>query len=231
MAEKSPAASDTPAKVAVPLHRSFSSLPDLPDTTADADYLQVTGIDGLDATNRALATLFTHDPATVAARMSLPAGSAITYHQRSSRNAVVHTNGALVSILAPVSAESVEGFVTDYWLATTLTVPQAAEVKITDLFSSPTAATDALSDLVRRRLPHSDDECIKGSWDPDYASAQQWHASDTYAKFAMTPDGLVIGFAKGRLIPPPCGIFRMTFSWEELRPLMADRGRRLVAQL
>jgi len=196
-------------------------------------YLQVSGVDHLDAVNAALHQLIVDDQAqdrTKFAELTLwattPPGE---YGSGPGKPPAISASSVIVSALLATEAVPPDGEWDDSWVSATLLVPSAHPVLLDSLFTDPmqglAAVAAAAKDYLLANVP-----CVA---DPlnDPTDGLDPTNSATYQHFAITPAGLVIGFEQLQIGPHSCGSVTATVPWPTIRPLMSPVGTWLITQL
>lgn len=145
---------------------------------------------------------------------------------------LISASTTLVSALIPTLDIPPAGNDGAIWLDVTLTVPQGRVVHYRDLFLPTSASLRAVARIIRREATLQS-VCIRNaladSNDPTtkyYAAA---FAPGYSHAFALTPNGLVIGFSNGEATGPACGRIAVTVAYHLVRPYMTGLGKKLVA--
>ena len=111
----------------------------------------------------------------------------------------------------------------DYWLAVTLRVPSGHSIALRSLFSKPVAGLATLARLAKETLLRSD-TCIAAS--PNKSGFEPtWH---NYEAFALTPQGVAVGFATSAVGFPECGPVEVIVPTERIVQFLNPFGRRLL---
>jgi len=216
---------------------SFGFLPDPdfgPGYTTDGSYPQVaSGTANFASVNVALKQAFVADEtqtrqsfaglSTYSADFGSP-GSYATYPDEG----VLYADHSIVSILVPADADPPNGVNEAKWISLTLLIPSARTVTISDLFARPESAFQVLRNLVGNSVavsapcPASDlagiDTTISNAVDNLQPNAA------TFARFALTPYGLTIGFEQGTVTDESCGATIITASWPSLQTMLSPLG-------
>lgn len=104
--------------------------------------------------------------------------------------------------------------------------------ELDQLFRNASMARQKLADDAKR-LVVAQNSCIRNALgDPTVGASFSKGFSPTaenYRSFALTPDGLAIGFAIGQVGFPPCGSVSVVVPYDDIRPYLSVLGRSLVA--
>ena len=96
-----------------------------------------------------------------------------------------------------------------------------------DLFASPGRALDALAAASRKN------GCVAVALhDPGlgpYVAPWLKPTMSNYRYFALTPQGLAVGFEQDTVASPPCGRVEVTVPYSVLRPYLSRLGATLIA--
>jgi hypothetical protein len=142
---------------------------------------------------------------------------------------VLSASSVVVSALMPLTERFPGGNEGQTWLAATVRVPSGERVSIGDLFTDRARGLRALAAEVRTRLLASN-SCIRQSVDDLPVLARGFAPTGTnYRHFALTADGLVIGFPTSQVGFPPCNRVRTTVPYAKLRAVLSPLAKRLVA--
>ncbi|GAB4054929.1 RsiV family protein [Catellatospora paridis] len=147
-------------------------------------------------------------------------------YQVGGARADVVANTDLVSVLIPVSHGLPGGNPHSGFLARTVLVPSAERVMIEDLLEDPAAAFAALERLAKERLRA--DVCVGTIGE---AVDGDWDTAEKYGRFALTPEGLVIGFEKYEVAQGACGGVRIVIAWDGLQSMLTARAREWIREL
>jgi hypothetical protein len=207
--------------------------------TTHGTYLQVSGVDGLDAINVALRKLVLDDQAQDRADLAqltlqktTPPGE---YGSGPGDPAAVSANSVVVSVLLKTEMAPPDGEFRESWVSATLLVPSAHPVQLDSLFADPIRGLSAIAGSARDYLLTHVPCAAQALTDPtgggDAATGLDPTNPENFQHFAMTPDGLVIGFEQNQIGPHACGNLTAMVDWNTLRPLLSPVGAWLINQL
>ncbi|HEU5377627.1 MAG TPA: DUF3298 domain-containing protein [Ktedonobacteraceae bacterium] len=219
----------------IALHHYF--VPDPPfgqGFTTHGNYVQVSGIDGLEAVNTALKNLIVQDQQKDQTNQdyinqcrdkTLGCG----YSSGSADGQlVISASSSVVSVLIPTSV-SYGGVSNESWVSTTLSTQTAQPITYADLFFSTSQALIALSDAARAELLTTN-ECVAGDLNALNQGLDPTNP-DNFKHYAISPSGLSIGFDRYQLGIGACGGPSVTILWSQLQAFLSLRGRQTVNQL
>jgi hypothetical protein len=194
------------------------------------DYIQVTGMPGSDRVNEMLHRLVLDSLAgaqrTASSTSSAPGSDPGEYAVRGVEADFLATD-SVVSVLIPVSFQLPGGGTPlDGWLALTVRAPLGEPVAVTDLFTDPAAALNALGREVIKELRA--DSCVGEVFD-SFQPHVDWDTAEPYSRFSLTAAGLALGFDKYQVGPGACGPVRVVVPWTELSRLMTREALGWVA--
>ncbi len=213
----------------------------------NANYVQITGASNLEAVNKALyeASKKDEDQLSTGVAKLQPSnpgcsdGGCFYYSGPSAQvndpdaELVVSASTAVVSVLIPVSNEN-GGEHDVWWIPVTLKVPSAQPIKLSNLFTNQSQALSVISAIARNQLTNSVGCVAQGLSDPmsgPVEAAQFAPTEQNYNYFALTTEGIVIGFVTGQVADVACGEHATTISWDSLRPYLSPSGQQIVADL
>lgn len=144
---------------------------------------------------------------------------------------LMSASSVVVSVLIRLTERFPAGTDGQLWLPVTVKVPDGSAVKIADLFSDPKAGLSALASAARSRLM-IENKCVKDSLnEPDGGDFFATHLQPTsrnFGKFALTAEGLAIGFNVGVVAHPYCNRVEVTVPYAEVSANFSDLGRQLA---
>jgi hypothetical protein len=202
-----------------------------PSITVKANYIVVSGEPNLDAVNGALKQMVVDDIAHEKTGMPSRPDLGTPAVTITADLKLIEANPAFVSALVPAEAGYPDGGVGEYWLATTVTVPAGAPVKIDALFADPAKAPDTLTQLVKAQARQGTNTCAASAVDDPSELSDPWTHLDTYSAFAVLPTGLAIGIAKYQLLEGACGSWSVVIPWTQLDSYLSTEGKQLRAAL
>jgi hypothetical protein len=103
-------------------------------------------------------------------------------------------------------------------------MPDVTELRIHDLFRQSTATWPRLGELARQALRKGKNECTADAVD-DPLSVVNWGTEGPYGTFAVSRDGLHIGFNQYAVAPGACGSDEIVLSWDSLDGDLSEVGR------
>jgi hypothetical protein len=140
----------------------------------------------------------------------------------------------VVSALVPVDRYYPGGTDSNGWLAVTVLVPSGSVVNLSSIFADPTKALAALAANFKAEVVRSN-SCIRaGLADPINGSLNAQDFNPTlanYQYFALTTNGIAVGFPAGQGGSPACGPLQATVPYPALQPYLNDLGKTLVADV
>lgn len=135
-------------------------------------------------------------------------------------------SSVVVSAMVPVLAPPPAGDDGAYWFSITIDVATGRRVGIDDLVTPVAPALKAVAGAARKRMAVID-ACVRGSL--AYSSFYGFKPTlDHYRHFALTPNGLAIGFDIDQVTGSSCGRREVTLPYSVVRPYLNSLGRRLV---
>lgn len=229
-----PDASSFPTTLTAPLRptRDLVSLPPYGEGfKSGGDYIQVSGMPGLDQVNDALRRLVLDDLAK-AQRLGSPKplqpdeypGEYLIGGARADFAA----SASVVSVMIPASFGLPGGNPEGYWLALTVRVPSGEPVEIADLLKDPATAFAVLEQATKQRL--RTEPCIGADFD-QWPPHVEWDTAEPYSRFALAPAGMVLGFGKYQVGPGACGSVRVVLPWSELNRVLTEEALSWIASL
>jgi hypothetical protein len=114
----------------------------------------------------------------------------------------------------------------DRWLSLTVEVPTNRLVEVGDLFSKPATGLAKLAAAARARVLATN-PCVAG--DRKLLAEGTRPTAENFTHFALTPNGLAVGFQLGQVGASACGRIEATVPYATLRPSLNALGQRLVA--
>jgi Protein of unknown function (DUF3298) len=224
----------------IPLTHSL--VPDPPfgqGFTTDGVYVQVSGIDGLEAVNAVLKDIIVQDQQKdreirdFAEQCSRNATlhcsySSGPYSTMSTDTPVISASSSVVSVLLSTDVEF-GGVPNEGWVSATIFVENAQLITFADLFSDTSQALVALSQDARAELNATND-CVKGD-DFDMDRGLDPTNPDNFQHFALSPSGLTIGFDRYQVGGGACGGPSVTIPWSQLHSFLSMGGRQIVSLL
>jgi len=151
----------------------------------------------------------------------------------------VSASSAVLSVLIPTVSLYPSGNDGDNWVSATILVPSAKTVTMAYLFSNPSQGLNAVADAARThflaRTPFlATDSCVReaitGQWGDVWLAGLN-PTAENYKVFAVTPDGLTIGFSQGQISESACGLQTATICGSQLQPLLSVEGKQLIGRL
>ncbi len=201
--------------------------------TTNGNYIQVSGIDGLEAVNTVLKNLIVQDQQKDQTNQDYinqcrnktqdcwySSGSA-------DGQLVISASSSVVSVLIPTSV-SYGGVSNESWVSTTLSTQTAQPITYADLFSTSQALV-AISDAARAELLTTN-ECVTGDLNALHQGLDPTNP-DNFKHYAISPSGLSIGFDRYQLGIGTCGGPSVTILWSQLQSFLSLHGRQTVNQL
>lgn len=145
---------------------------------------------------------------------------------------LVSASTSVVSALIPTRAVVAGGTGGETWLSFTVRVPSGARVQLSQVFSDSDEGLKVLAAAVRRRVLFAD-ECARASVDDPIGgelTARGLEATfRNYRHFALTANGLAIGFPAGQVAASACNRILVTVPYPIIRPHLNVLGRTLVS--
>ena len=146
---------------------------------------------------------------------------------------LMSASSVVVSALIPDTELFPGGTDSNGWLAVTLQVPSGVPVTLTGLFEDPTRGLTVLAAATKTQVLAAN-SCVRNALqDPvnGAAFATGFDPSVTnYADFALTPNGLAVGFSDdGQIANPVCGSPDAVVPYATLEPYLNTLCKKLVA--
>ena len=125
------------------------------------------------------------------------------------------------------------------WTYFTAAVPEGVPLELIDLLADKTVGLKVISTYLKNDLRGRND-CIASAYhdtgplgDLRRATAEKGFSpmAQNYKPYALTKNGLDIGFGQAQLAAEACGTIRGTVPWSMALPLFNAMGRHLVAGL
>lgn len=229
-----PEASRSQTVPVVALRQSFEADPPFGSGfLTHGTYLQVSGVDHLDAVNAALRQLIVDDQTQDRARFAELTPGATTppgeYGSGPGKPPAISASSVIVSALLATEAVPPDGEWHDSWVSATLLVPSAHPVQLASMFTDPAqglaAVAAATKDYLLANVP-----CVAVPLNDPTDGLDPTNPAN-YQHFALTPAGLVIGLEQQQVGSQSCGSLTATVIWPTIKPLMSPVGVWLVAQL
>ena len=202
--------------------------------TTDGDYVQVSGMNGLEAVNAVLKNLIVQDQQNdqttnldyinqcrISQECSYASGSSLG-------QLFLSLSSSVVSVLIPTSV-NYGGVSNESWVSATLSTQNAQPITFADLFSDTSQALTGISDAARSELlatnncVATDPSALNQGLDPTNPS--------NFKHFALSPSGLTIGFDRYQLGIGACGGPSVTIPWSQLQSYLSPYGSRIVSLL
>jgi hypothetical protein len=232
--------SPSPTSAIVKLTQSFVADPPYGSGfITHGTYLQVSGVNGLEAVNAALRQLIVDDQAQDRSNLAQPATGTTTppgeYGSGPSEPPAISASSGVVSVLLKTEVVPPDGQSYDSWVSATLLVPSAHPVQLISLFKEPRSGMAAVAAAAKDYLIANVPCAARALKDPTvgdtFAGGLNPAAPENYKHFAITPNGLIIGFAQEQVGPHSCGSFTATVGWTTLKPILSPVGALLLNQL
>jgi hypothetical protein len=196
-----------------------------PGFTSSGEYIQISGPGNLQRVNDALRNVVLDDMGRVRSAAPLePLGKDEFPGEYGiyGAQADAAVNASIVSVLIPASlGYPGGGSVGGYWLSATLRVPSAESVDIADLFNDPASAFTHLGQLILSEMRA--DPCLSSDMDLLPPSVE-WDTAEPYRNYALSADGLILGFDKYSLGAGACGKKRIVINWQRIESLLSAEG-------
>lgn len=155
----------------------------------------------------------------------------------------ISASSKIISVLAPTILAA-GGVNNESWLSETLTVPSASTIELVDLFNEPREAMKAIRSIVIKANPCDLSRKEREKYfESGFSAALSIDKSKTtkhttayttpvaYRHFALTPQGLHIGFDRYQIGYGVCGGPSVTISWPELSSYLNDNGKEIIKKL
>ncbi len=224
----------------VPLTVSRSAVPGvgLSYIQTSGSLPQVSGRTGLTGVNRVLRNLVVSDlerfrAEAVTGWAYLPPidRTNVGYYETSVNRRFVSASTSVVSVLLPVTDEFPLGITSEFWLSRTIDVQSARWVSLGDMFTNRASGLRAVARLAERKIL-APGTCARltsaGLNRPIYSSGWSPVASN-YKTFALTANGITIGFDQGAVAAEGCGSVEVLVPYKPVLPHMNAYGKRLVS--
>ena len=229
--------------VALSVHEMRTPRLDVPNYETRGTYVLVSGAQSsLKAVNAALRGAVLADQRTyarMARREEAETGSGVASYAYSGtyetapKRTLVSASSEVVSVLIPTLRLYPGGNDGATWIAATVRVPSGAQVELSDLFANRARGLAALARAVRSKVV-SGNACVRQSItaEREVGLAYDIHGFDpipaNYRHFALTPQGLAVGFPLGQVGAPSCGRVEASVPYSIIRPQLSALGRRLI---
>ena len=202
-------------------------------------YLQVSGVDHLEAVNAALRQLIIDDQARDRINFAPLTPAATTppgeYGSGPGKQPTISATSMIVSVLLGTEVVPPDGEWHDSWVSATLLVPSAHPVLLASLFTDSSLGLAAVAAAAKQYLLTNVPCAAEALADPgggDVAAAGLDPGTpENHRHFAMVRAGLVIGFEQEQVGPHACGNFTATVAWSTIRSLLSPVGTWLVDRL
>ena len=203
-----------------------------PGYDTSGTYVQVSGIDGLAPVNAALRSLLVSAGADDTAPPTAGVGNGVYDTDgakgfTSASTAVVSTM-FLTNLIAPGGNDGQD------WVSATLLVTSATPVQLAGLFTDYPKALAKISEIAKKHFTGTD-ECVQSVINDPIMGPHVLDGLDpdpkNYHNFALTPDGLVLGFGQGQIGIEACGADYIVIPWSAVRSLMTPASRTLIPEL
>jgi Protein of unknown function (DUF3298) len=203
--------------------------------TTDGDYVQVSGMTGLEAVNSVLKNLIVQDqqndqttnPDYMTQCKNKTAdfwyGSGSTVGQLT-----ISTSSSVVSVLIPTNV-NYGGVNNESWASATLLTQTSQPITYADLFSDTSQALVTISNAARAGLLATN-ECVAEDLNALDQGLDPTNP-DNFKHYAISPSGLSIGFDRYQLGIGACGAPSVTIPWSLLQSFLSLYGRQTVSQL
>jgi hypothetical protein len=141
-------------------------------------------------------------------------------YQTSVDRRLLAASTVVVSALMPATELYPGGSLGKGWLAVTVRVPSGALVRITDLFVDPSRGVRVVANAWKARMRRTP------LWPCVAKDLSRYRPpARNYRYFALTPDGLAVGFWQEEA----CNRLQATVRYSILRPYLSPLGTRLIA--
>lgn len=144
---------------------------------------------------------------------------------------LISASTVVVSALIPTLELYPGGADGQWWLSVTVQVSTGHLLDLSDLFASPQRGLAAIATAVRRTLP-AENACVRASLaDPILGKdfSRSFDATwNNYRYFALTTEGLAIGFPVGQVAGPVCGRAIAVVPYSVVIPYTGELGRQLI---
>ncbi len=212
--------------------------------TTNGDYVQVSGINGLEAVNAVLKNLIVQDQ-----QKDQTANQDYINQCRNKTQDCWYASGStegqlfisasssVVSVLIPTNV-NFGGVNNESWVSATLLAETARPITFADLFSDTSQALVAISQAARAELLTTND-CVKEDYDSANATGFVNSLNlgldstnpDNFKHYAISPSGLTIGFDRYQIGSGACGGPSVTIPWSQLQSFLSLYGRQTESHL
>jgi Protein of unknown function (DUF3298) len=203
--------------------------------TTEGNYVQVSGINGLEAVNAVLKNLIVqdqqNDQTTNPDYMTQCRNkTADCWYDSGSVEGqlIISASSSVVSVLMPTNV-NYGGVNNESWVSATLSTQTAQPITFADLFSDTSQALVAISNAAQAELL-ARNECLP----TDYNMLNQGldpTNPDNFRHYAISPSGLTIGFDRYQLGIGACGGPSVTIPWSQLHSYLSLGGGQIVSLL
>lgn len=147
------------------------------------------------------------------------------------KNERISASSVVVSYLMPSKRRSPGGTEGAGWISATVDVQTGKNVELSDLFASPARGGAELAEMAKTLA--SRNACVERGLTDPYAGESYGKeflpSSGNYRHFALTPEGLQLGFEQSEVANPICGRIRILVPYAAVRSLLGPEGQHLVA--
>jgi len=146
---------------------------------------------------------------------------------------LISSSSVLVSALIPVRENLPGGTATGTWVSVTVQVPSGDPVRVEDLFAEPTRGLEMLARVIRKKFL-STNSCVRQSFENAIPEVHAYYAkgfaptASNYQHFALTTNGIVVGFPMEQVAGPVCYRVAATAPYVALRPYLSELGQKLI---
>ena len=202
--------------------------------TTSGNYVQVSGMNGLEAVNSVLKNLIVQDQQNdqttnpdyinqcrIAQGCWYDSGSA-------EGQLFVSASSSVVSVLIPTNV-NYGGVSNESWVSATLLTQTARPITFANLFSDTSQALVAISEAARAELLATNN-CVTGDLNALDQGLDPTNP-DNFKHYAISPSGLSIGFDRYQLGIGACGGPSVTIPWSQLQSNLSNDGRQIVSNL
>jgi hypothetical protein len=203
--------------------------------TTDGNYVQVSGMNGLEAVNAVLKNLVVQDQQNDQTinpdyMTQCRNKTADCWYSSGSTDGqlVISASSSVVSVLIPTSV-NFGGVSNESWVSATLSTQTSQPITYADLFSDTSQALTGISDAARAELlatnncAISDPSALNQGLDPTNP--------DNFKHYAISPSGLTIGFERYQIGIGACGGPSVTIPWSQLQSFLSPNGGQTVSLL
>ena len=137
----------------------------------------------------------------------------------------------VVSALIPALTLFPGGNDGETWFSVTLRVRKATPIGIADLFADPSRGLKALAAAARKRLIATDPAVRNALSDPKLGASFArglLPRPENYQHFALTDDGLILGFDNSQVTWPAAGRRETTVPYSVIRLFLSPIGQELI---